>query len=84
MYNVVVCLQMAETYTDKLNTWLTFVSISKMKSFVELIPASSVRAGTQTLLAVRHCYTMYIDLHVAAFPDRFEGSHSHISAWERG
>lgn len=42
---------MAESYSDKLNTWLTFVSISKMKAFVELIPAPSIRAGTQTLLA---------------------------------
>ena len=50
MYTCIV--QMAKSYSDKLNTWLTFVSISKMKSFVELIPAPSIRAGTQTLLAV--------------------------------
>ena len=45
---------MAESYNDQLNTWLTFISISRMKSFVELIPAPSIRAGTQTLLAVRN------------------------------
>ena len=44
--------QMAESFNAKLDTWLTFVSISKMKAFVELIPAPSIRAGTQTLLAV--------------------------------
>ena len=44
--------QMAESFNESLNTWLTFVTISKMKAFVELIPAPSIRAGTQTLLAV--------------------------------
>jgi potassium/chloride transporter 9 len=42
---------MAESFNENLNTWLTFVTISKMKAFVELIPAPSIRAGTQTLLA---------------------------------
>ncbi|CAI7995534.1 Solute carrier family 12 member 9 [Geodia barretti] len=42
---------MAESFSENLNTWLTFVTISKMKAFVELIPAPSIRAGTQTLLA---------------------------------
>ena len=52
-YMLYTCVaQMAESFNEKLNTWLTFVSISKMKAFVELIPAPSIRAGTQTLLAV--------------------------------
>ena len=58
-------VQMAESYSDQLNTWLTFVSISKMKSFVELIPAPSIRAGTQTLLAVCRINTSFHVLHTA-------------------
>ena len=65
VYSLSLHVQMAESYSDKLNTWLTFVSISKMKSFVELIPAPSIRAGTQTLLAVRHINTSFHVLHSA-------------------
>ena len=39
-------------YTKQLNTWLTFVDISKVKAFVELTVAPTIRAGTQSLLAV--------------------------------
>ena len=49
----ILCVQMVDTYEEQLNNWLTFVSISKVKAFVEIIPSLSVRAGTQTLLAVR-------------------------------
>lgn len=41
----------ANYYNDQLNTWLTFVQISKFKAFVELTVAPSIRAGTQSLLA---------------------------------
>ena len=44
--------QTAHYYNDQLNSWLTFVDISKVKAFVELSIASSIRAGTQNLLAV--------------------------------
>ena len=54
---------MAESFNEKLNTWLTFVSISKMKAFVELIPALSIRAGTQTLLAVGLPYEGYLHVY---------------------
>ena len=56
--HTVYCMQMVDKYEEQLNNWLTLVSISKVKSFVEMIPAMSIRAGTQTLLAV--CTYMYI------------------------
>ncbi|XP_064392785.1 solute carrier family 12 member 9-like [Halichondria panicea] len=41
----------ANYYTGQLNAWLTFVEISKVKAFVELSIAPSIRMGTQNLLA---------------------------------
>lgn len=45
-------MQTASHYNNQLNVWLGFVEISKMKAFVELTVASSIRTGTQNLLAV--------------------------------
>ncbi len=45
-------VQTANYYTGQLNAWLTFVEISKVKAFVELSIAPSIRMGTQNLLAV--------------------------------
>ena len=44
--------QTASYYSDQLNSWLTFVEISKVKAFVELSIAPDIRTGSQNLLAV--------------------------------
>ena len=49
---VFIHLQTAHYHNHQLNTWLTFVEISKVKAFVELTLSLSVRTGAQSLLAV--------------------------------
>lgn len=63
------CVQLVDTYEEQLNNWLTFVSISKVKAFVEIIPSLSVRAGTQTLLAV--CWSSFKNSTLFLYPNFF-------------
>ena len=44
--------QTARYHNNQLNIWLTFVEISKIKAFVELTIAPTIRSGAQSLLAV--------------------------------
>lgn len=50
--------QTAKYYANQLSIWLAFVEISKVKSFVELTVAPTIRSGTQNLLAVRDLRTL--------------------------
>lgn len=45
-------LQTSQYQSEQRDAWLTFVEISKMKAFVELILSSSIKTGTQSLLSV--------------------------------
>ena len=62
-------LEAAETHHRQLPMWLNLVDLAKVKAFVELTIASTVRQGAQSLFTVSVCVCAhaYVCLHVFVF-----------------
>ena len=52
-------LEAAETHHHQLPMWLNLVDLAKVKAFVELTIASTVRQGAQSLFTVSACVCMH-------------------------
>ena len=59
-------LEAAETHHHQLPMWLNLVDLAKVKAFVELTIASTVRQGAQSLFTVSACVCVHVCVYVRA------------------